>query len=615
MLSGLEIPYDNLIFYIDGEMRGQANEMTEFESRSFQLSPGPHQIVYSYQWNPTEVDAFPPPPNGRIGAAFIDDVYFVPEGVETTPPAPTPPVSTSNPTPSPVPLERSVSPTGRPVETVGSESPTYYPSYNPTVGGETTTSPTSIPAGALYYDGFEQATFPDDPEWSTSGDSEWLLTTESTHSGTYSIRSPDLKFLQSGTSNVVLSLGDPDFEGGSLVASILAGIELPIDSFAYYLDDALVNEMATQLEWETIEIPLGPGPHEVRFEFKHNPFELDGLPPASATHLGVVYIDDVHVLPFSDNFFDGFESGNFTGLDWVTSGEDAWVVDDTNAFEGTYSAHARTVDISSGNFTQLDLEITAASAAFVQFYFYAPVAMPFEKFDLLIDDQFLTGLSTVDETWAQAGAIISAGEHVVSWRLSNNPGGAPVGLLDTVTPPDYRLGEAWLDNVQLLPSTPSFVETWASGDFTAHPWILTGDADWSITDSSAYVGTNSAAISSDDITESTGFSHLSMDIITEQGGMLKFKIRPLVEGPFEISHVLIDDIKVFEYLSVPDSPETWLDQELTIQPGKRRVTVELIKNPGNIPDMVISTLPSPQGREGRVYLDEIVFEANVEAMS
>ena len=40
--------------------------------------------------------------------------------------------------------------------------------------------------------------------------------------------------------------------------------------------------------------------------------------------MGAVYIDDVRVVPFVDTFFNGFELGDFTGLDWAVGGEGAW---------------------------------------------------------------------------------------------------------------------------------------------------------------------------------------------------------------------------------------------------------------------------------------------------
>ena len=85
-----------------------------------------------------------------------------------------------------------------------------------------TISPT--PQGALYFDGFEEGTFPDSPEWSTTGDGLWELSTERVNTGRYSIRSPDLSNVDftPGFSNVTLST-NPAWMGGTVVLSILAG--------------------------------------------------------------------------------------------------------------------------------------------------------------------------------------------------------------------------------------------------------------------------------------------------------------------------------------------------------------------------------------------------------
>ena len=52
-------------------------------------------------------------------------------------------------------------------------------------------SPTSVPPGAPYYDGFERGTFPDDPGWSTVGRDAWRPTDDTTEKGRFSILSTD----------------------------------------------------------------------------------------------------------------------------------------------------------------------------------------------------------------------------------------------------------------------------------------------------------------------------------------------------------------------------------------------------------------------------------------
>lgn len=313
--------------------------------------------------------------------------------------------------------------------------------------------------------------------------------------------------------------------------------------------------------------------------------------------------------PFlSPSIFDGFESGNFSQENWTIAGVEAWTVDETKPYEGLYSAHVRTEDIPGSKlYSELSLPVSLEEPGFIQFYFYAPISQPFESFELWVDGQFLTPLATEGGEWAQAGSILSSGDHNVTWRYSNNPAGAPDEVLDTVPQPDFRLGEAWLDNVKLIGSTKSFTENWDSGDFSANPWILSGDGNWTITDAVKFEGNYSATIASADIDATNGTSDLSIDLITEKGGSLICKLLPSLQTPLDHFEILIDGIKVIELSEIQND---WQTQELKIQPGKRQVTFRLIKNPNNLDEDVMSSLPQDPNHQGQVWLDNCVFEAN-----
>ena len=98
-----------------------------------------------------------------------------------------------------------------------------------------------------------------------------------------------------------------------------------------------------------------------------------------------------------------------------------------------------------------------------------------------------------------------------------------------------------------------------------------------------------------------------IDLITEKGGTLTCEVLPSLQSPFDLFQILIDDIKVYEISEVQDD---WQSQELTIQPGKRQVTFRLVKDPNNLGEAVISSLPKDPDYQGQVWLDSIVFTAN-----
>jgi len=161
-------------------------------------------------------------------------------------------------------------------------------------------APTLTPAGALYYDGFEQGTFlVSSPEWASQGDGTWELTNERANSGVYSIKSPALfvpdDYTQK-TSNVTLTT-NPAWPGGKLMFSVLGGTNMPFDDLIYYVDDVQVGQASDMTGFEAREIPLTPGPHLITFSYKLNPAGIDTFPPLPLDRIGAAFIDDVYFLP------------------------------------------------------------------------------------------------------------------------------------------------------------------------------------------------------------------------------------------------------------------------------------------------------------------------------
>ena len=158
-------------------------------------------------------------------------------------------------------------------------------------------APTSLPPGALYYTGFEQGTFPEDPEWSTTGDRVWGLAKRA-NSGIYSIKSPDLgnDELARLVSNATF-ITNSTWGEGTLVLSVLAGVSMPFDNFRYLVDGQMRGGLSDKSAFENLQIPLGPGPHEITFSYTFNSAGLTNFPPEPPSRIGAVYIDDVYFLP------------------------------------------------------------------------------------------------------------------------------------------------------------------------------------------------------------------------------------------------------------------------------------------------------------------------------
>jgi hypothetical protein len=219
----------------------------------------------------------------------------------TLAPATLPPGTTATPSTLPPATLSSLAPATLPPGTTATPSTTL-----PALGtlspasASTSAAPSLIPAGALYYDGFEQGSFlTATPEWTSQGDGMWELTTERANSGVYSIKSPALlvpdDYTQK-TSNVTL-LTNPAWPGGNLMFSILGGANMPFDDVIYYVDDVQIGQASEMTAFETREIPLEAGGHVITFSYKINPAGIDTFPPLPLDRIGAAFIDDVYFLP------------------------------------------------------------------------------------------------------------------------------------------------------------------------------------------------------------------------------------------------------------------------------------------------------------------------------
>ena len=87
ILAGTQMPFDNVVYYVDDQQRGFLTEAEDptFITQQIQLTPGQHEIKFEYNFNPVNIPEFPPEQPGRLGGVFIDDVYFLPSGVTLSP--------------------------------------------------------------------------------------------------------------------------------------------------------------------------------------------------------------------------------------------------------------------------------------------------------------------------------------------------------------------------------------------------------------------------------------------------------------------------------------------------------------------------------------------------
>jgi hypothetical protein len=72
--TSVQPPADIFVVYIDGESAAQLADNGEFSDVALGVSPGPHTIDLSYQYNPFSIPDLPESPPNRLGATWVDNV-------------------------------------------------------------------------------------------------------------------------------------------------------------------------------------------------------------------------------------------------------------------------------------------------------------------------------------------------------------------------------------------------------------------------------------------------------------------------------------------------------------------------------------------------------------
>jgi len=77
----------------------------------------------------------------------------------------------------------------------------------------------------------------------------------------------------------------------------LAPVLPPFDSLVWFIDGVENSQLAGQLEWRQLAIPLPPGAHRIDFQYQYNPFSVPVLPDDQPPNRqGAVWIDAVSLV-------------------------------------------------------------------------------------------------------------------------------------------------------------------------------------------------------------------------------------------------------------------------------------------------------------------------------
>ncbi len=132
---------------------------------------------------------------------------------------------------------------------------------------------------------------------------------------------------------------------------------------------------------------------------------------------------------------EDFETGDFTLLDWIQSGDAAWTITSSGPYEGTYCA--KSGNIGDDENSQIAVTVEVASAGNITFRYKVSSESGWDYLRFLIDDQE-KGSWAGTVAWAQATFPVTAGTHTFAWKYDKDESqssGSDCGWIDYIVFP------------------------------------------------------------------------------------------------------------------------------------------------------------------------------------
>ncbi|KAL7462530.1 hypothetical protein ACHAXS_002911 [Conticribra weissflogii] len=370
--------------------------------------------------SPTKPPTWYPTTNPSSAPSNATTQSFSPSIVPTQSHSPTnKPFESIEPTTPPV-----ISPTLKPV-TNPTKTPTAPPTTGPTKAA--TASPTS--GRKILQVGFDPVTFDFEDgsleQFATNG---WIISETGEITGANSAMNSQLEANQSAD----LLLTFETRHGGRFACRLKSAVAIG-DAVSVSLNETVLISFPSPSPVIPLRTNVLAGQSTVTWRYDS---KVDGI--------GTAYVDDVTILP---NIEDGFDTGNFSYLDW--NANDGWGVDDSNPHDGEFSAHFSGT-LEAGATRSLSVTISSVNGALFTLRINADIGMPYDQFLIYVDDDPIQGYPRRTGGYITFSNTVGAGDHTLSFRVSKPPFEAPVPRNEETD----GTGEVWLDDFRWSPNPP-----------------------------------------------------------------------------------------------------------------------------------------------------------------
>lgn len=110
---------------------------------------------------------------------------------------------------------------------------------------------------------------------------------------------------------------------------------------------------------------------------------------------------------------ENFESGDFSSYDWIQTADNAWVIDNTNAYEGTYCA--KSAIIGHNQMSVMEIEIDVITSGYIKFYRKVSSELDTDYLAFFVDGREKNRWSG-EVPWDVYSYKLSKGKHTLQWR-------------------------------------------------------------------------------------------------------------------------------------------------------------------------------------------------------
>ncbi|MCD4697388.1 MAG: T9SS type A sorting domain-containing protein, partial [Bacteroidales bacterium] len=223
-------------------------------------------------------------------------------------------------------------------------------------------------------------------------------------------------------------------EGGCNAVNTIASLStssglVTITNATYSLETLAVGETAEAVFSVIVDVGAQVG-DEVEFEY-----DVESTPYSANTEFSLkigLIVED-------------FESGGFENMDWEFGGNADWVIDQTDPYEGIYSA--KSGSISHSQTSSLLITIDVASDDQISFFRKVSSESGWDYLRFFIDN-IEKGEWGGEVSWAEVSYPVTEGTHTFKWEYSKDGSvnsGSDCGWVDYIIFPAFDGGGGVLD--------------------------------------------------------------------------------------------------------------------------------------------------------------------------